>query len=60
MMTGYFASIGKRATKVHIVNGNGRPICRSVIGGDQEFQWCSGRVYLPYVDYKSIRRLGGK
>ncbi len=56
--TGYFGIPGtSRTTLVHIVD-NGRPICGSRVGPDQQFQWCAGGVRLEYVECaRCIKRL---
>ena len=38
-----------RSTKVHVVNGTG-PICGSIIGAEQEFQWCAWGGYIDMIE----------
>jgi len=50
METGYFASPAHyMQTKVHLVDGNNRPICGVRIGSDKKFQWCAATPWLERV-----------
>jgi hypothetical protein len=58
MQTGYFANPETgRSSKVHVVDGNHKPICGAQIGEGMEYQWCSRRIVIRYVDCRHCRNI---
>ena len=63
MKTGYFGRAtenGHRAmaTKVHVVDDFGKPICGYKPHKTMQFQWCAMGVRLPYVECPKCKTKG--
>lgn len=59
MSTGWFGVPGEEGTqtKTHFVGDDGKPICGSRIRQDSEFQFCSWRRVLHYVECERCRAI---
>ena len=59
--TGYWGIPGgqhSRSTMVHLRNReNGRPVCGSIPGKKQEFQWCAAGINWMYLECRKCEKM---